>query len=60
MLRGTLHPAAIWFRITIYCTEILGKQTFEFIIFDPNKYIQAKLPPSIKRISNMYVYTNIV
>ena len=33
-----------------------GKQTFEFMIFDSNKYIQAKLSPSIKRISNMYVY----
>ena len=30
------------------------------MIFDSNKYIQAKLPPSIKKISNMYVYSNIV
>ena len=37
-----------------------GKRTFEFIIFNSNKYIQAKLPPSIKRISNMYVYSDIV
>ena len=37
------------------------KRTFEIIIFNSNKYIQAalisiKLLPSIKRISNMYVY----
>ena len=37
-----------------------GKRTVEFMIFDSNKYIQAKLPPSIKRISNMYVYSDIV
>ena len=37
----------------------LERRTFEFMIFDSNKYIQAKLPPSIKRISNMYVYSNI-
>ena len=30
------------------------------MIFDSNKYILAKLPPSIKRISNMYVYSDIV
>ena len=30
------------------------------MIFDKNKYIQAKLRPSIKRISNMYVYSDIV
>ena len=60
MLGGTLHPAVTWFQITIYFTETLVKPTFEFIIFDLNKYMQAKLPPSIKRISNMYVYSNIV
>ena len=37
-----------------------GEQTFEFMIFDSNKYIQAKLPPSITTISNMYVYSYIV
>ena len=37
-----------------------GKRTFEFMIFDSNKYIQAKLPPSIKKISNMYVYSDNV
>ena len=37
-----------------------GKQTFEFMIFNSNKYIQAKLPPSIKKISNMCVYSDIV
>ena len=30
-----------------------GKQTCKFIILNPNKYVQTKLPPSIKRISNM-------
>ena len=37
-----------------------GKRTFEFMLFDSNKYIQTRLPPSIKRISNMYVYSDIV
>ena len=36
------------------------KRTFEFMIFESNKYIQEKLPPSIKKISNMYVYSDIV
>ena len=30
------------------------------MIFDLNKLIQAKLPPLINRISNMYVYSEIV
>ena len=30
------------------------------MIIDNNKYIQAKLPPSIQRISNMYVQSDIV
>ena len=30
------------------------------MIFDSNKYIQAKLFRSIKRISNMYLYLDIV
>ena len=33
---------------------------FEFMRFDQIKYIQTKLPPSINRISNMYVYSHIV
>ena len=36
------------------------KRTIEFMIFEPNTYVQAKFPPSLKRISNMYVYSNIV
>ena len=32
----------------------------KFIIFQPNKYVQAKLPLSLKRISNMYVYSDII
>ena len=50
----------LWFGSQSIVQKTLGKQTFEFIIFDSNKYIQAKLPPSIKRISNMYVYSDIV
>ena len=30
------------------------------MVFGANMYIQAKLPPSIQRISNMYVYSDIV
>ena len=36
------------------------KRAVEYIIFGANMYVQAKLPPSIKRISNMYVYSDIV
>ena len=30
------------------------------MIFEYNKYVQAKFPPSLKRISNMYVFLDIV
>ena len=30
------------------------------MVFGENYYVQAKLPPSIKKISNMYVYSDIV
>ena len=30
------------------------------MVFDANMYVQAKFPPSIQRISNIYVYSNIV
>ena len=30
------------------------------MVFSKNMYVQAKLPPSIQRISNMYVYSDIV
>ena len=30
------------------------------MICEPNTYVQAKFPPSLKRISNMYVYSDIV
>ena len=38
----------------------LGKQNFKFMIFGFIKYIQAKLFLSINRISNMYMYLDIV
>ena len=60
MLRGLLHPAATWFMITIYCTENSRKTNFWIFYINVNKYIQAKLHPTIKRISNMYMYSNIV
>ena len=59
MFRGTLHSAATWLRITIYCTKTQNKQTLLFMIFDYNKNIQAKLPSSINRISNM-LFTQIL
>ena len=30
------------------------------MVFDANMFVQAKLSPSIQRISNMYVYSDIV
>ena len=30
------------------------------MVFIANMYVQAKLPPSIQQISNMYVYSDIV
>ena len=41
-------------------TQTPGKRTIEFIIFEPNTYVQAKFPLSLKQISNMYVYSDIV
>ena len=32
----------------------------EYMVFVANMYVQAKLPPSIQKISNMYVYSDIV
>ena len=40
--------------------EIPRKRSVEFIIFNENRLTQAKLLPSLKRITNMYVYTDIV
>ena len=40
--------------------ETFQKRAVEYIIFGANMYVQAKLPSSIQRISNMYVYSNIV
>ena len=37
-----------------------GKRTIEFMIFEPNTYLQAKFLLSLKRISIMYVYSDIV
>ena len=36
------------------------KRAVEYMVFGANMYVQAKLPSSIQRISNMYVYSNIV
>ena len=36
------------------------KRTKEFIIFEPNTYIQATFALSLNRISNMYMYSDIV
>ena len=36
------------------------KRADEYIVFNSNIYNQPKLPPSIHRISNMYVYSDIV
>ena len=40
--------------------ETPQKRDVEYMIFNANMYVQANLPPSIHRISNMYVYSNIV
>ena len=40
--------------------ETPQKQAVEYMVFGANMYVQAKLPPSIQRISNMYVYSDIV
>ena len=37
-----------------------GKRTIEFMIFEPNTYAQAKFSPSLKGISNMCVFSDIV
>ena len=36
------------------------KRAVEYMVFSVNMYVQAKLPSSIQRISNMYVYSDIV
>ena len=40
--------------------EIPGKRSVEFIIFNENRWTLEKLPPSLKRITNMFVYSDIV
>ena len=40
--------------------ETVKKRAVEYMVFAANMYVQAKLPPSIRRISNMYVYSDIV
>ena len=40
--------------------ETPQKRAVEYIIFNANMYVQAKLTPSIKKIPNMYVYSDIV
>ena len=39
--------------------ETPKKRAVEYMVFNANIYVQAKLPPSIQRISNMYVYLDI-
>ena len=60
MLLGTIRVTTTWFWIKTNEKQTTGKQTIEFMIFEPNTYVQAKFPPSLKRISNMYVYSDIV
>ena len=48
------------FKSQINVKQTLGKLTIGFMIFEPNTYVQAKFPPSLKRISNMYVYSDII
>ena len=40
--------------------ETPRKRAVEYMVFGANMYVQANLPPSIQRISNMYVYSDIV
>ena len=40
--------------------ETPQKRAVEYMVFNANMYVQAKLPLSIQRISNMYVYSDIV
>ena len=40
--------------------ETSQKRAAEYMVFGANMYVLAKLPQSIKQISNMYVYSDIV
>ena len=40
--------------------DIQGKRSIEFMIIPQFRTIQADLPPSLKQITNMYVYSDIV
>ena len=60
MLHRSLILQLFGFKSHSILHETSGKQTFEFMIFNSNKYIEAKLLLSIKRISNLYVYSDIV
>ena len=40
--------------------EIQRKRSFDFIIITQYRTIQTDLPPSLKQITNMYVYSDIV
>ena len=40
--------------------ETPQKRAVEYMIFNANMLVQAKLPPSIHRIPNIYVYSDIV
>ena len=39
--------------------ETSQKRAVEYIVFGANMYVQAKLPPSIQRILNINVYSDI-
>ena len=40
--------------------ETSHKRAVEYMVFGANMYVQAKLPSSIQRIANMFVYSDIV
>ena len=40
--------------------ETPQKRAVEYMVFGANMYVQAKLPFSIQKMSNMYVYSDIV
>ena len=56
--RSVLKVLIFGFESTL--RNIPGKRDVEFMIFDENKGLTAKLSSSLKRISNMFVYSDIV
>ena len=45
-------------RIGSFTTD--HKFAYAFIMFDENKHLDAQLPPSINRITGMWVYSDII